>query len=186
MADSPAAGGDDSVRSEYEKGKRMLTDGNYGEAAVALHNALVGYEEKNDENGIANASNQLGNLCLGKEDYEGAARHFGKARELCEKFNDPMSLFSLSKAFVDVYTGLKQYDKAIETCLELLDTYQGNNDPRGAVSALERISEVYIKAGEQQKASDTCRTIASIHRNFKHTSLAESFEQKAEELQANT
>lgn len=169
---------------EYEKGKRFFEKGSYGEAAVALHNAMLAYEEKNDETGMANTSNQLGHLCLAREEFDRAAEHYGRARELCEKFGDPLSLFSLSKSFVDVYIGLKEYSKAINTCLDLLDVYRGNNDPRGAVSALERMLYIYELAGDNEKAADTCRTIASIHRNFKHTSAAENFEKKAEELQA--
>jgi tetratricopeptide (TPR) repeat protein len=175
----------DPVQAEYEEGKRMIDNGRYGEAAVALHNALLGFEEKNDETGIANASNQLGRLCLAKEDYAGADKHYNRARELCEKFDDPMSLFALSKAFIEVHSGLKEYGKAIECCLDVLDMYQLNNDPRGAVTVLERMAEVYVSAGEKEKAADTYRTVASIHRNFKHATTAESFEKKADELAAD-
>ena len=144
MADSPAAGPADSVTKDYEDGKRMLQNRNYGEAAVAFHNALVGFEEKGDANGIANTSNQLGILCMQKKDFEGALKNFTRAREICEKLNDPLSVFALSKNFIDVYVGLNQYDKAVNTCLDLLDGYQANNDPRGAVSVLERIAEINI------------------------------------------
>lgn len=186
MADSPAAGGNDPVSEEYESGKRMLDNKNYGEAAVAFHNALVGYEEKNDENGVANASNQLGLLCLQRGDFEGAARNLNRAKELCEKLNDPMSVFALSKTFIDVYVGLKEYGRAISACLDILDVYHGNNDPRGAVGVMERMSDIYIQAGDEEKAADVYKTIASIHRNFNHPSLAESFEKKAMELQAGS
>lgn len=186
MDQSKSAGtSKDPVKNEYDEGKRMLENGRYGEAAVALHNALVGYEEKNDETGIANAANQLGHLCLAKEDYAGADKHYSRARELCEKFDDPMSLFALGKSFIDVHAGLKEYDKAIECCLDVLDTYHHNNDPRGAVSVLEKMAEVYLQAEDKAKAADTYRTIASIHRNFKHSSMAESFAQKADELAAD-
>lgn len=186
MADSPAAGPTDSVKKEYEDGKRMFQNRNYGEAAVAFHNVLVAYEEKGDDNGIANASNQIGLLCMEKEDFEGALKNFTRAKGICEKLNDPLSVFALCKNFIDVYVGLKQYDKAVETCLDLLDVYQDNNDPRGAVAVLERIAEIYIQAGDKEKAADTYRTVASVHRNFKHKSLAEGFDKKAEELQAGS
>ena len=186
MADSPAAAPADAVAKEYEDGKRKLQNRNYGEAAAAFHNALLGYEEKGDANGIANCTNQLGIVCMQKKDFEGALKNFTRAREICEKLNDHLSVFALSKNFIDVYVGLSQYDKAVDTCLNLLDGYQANNDPRGAVSVLERIAEIYIQAGRKDKAADSYRTVASVHRNFKHQSLAERFEKKAEELQADS
>ena len=77
------------------------------QAAVAFHNALFGYEEKGDENGIANASNQLGHVCLARKEYEQAKRHYQRAWEICEKLQDPMSLIALSKSYL-VYRGLKR------------------------------------------------------------------------------
>jgi tetratricopeptide (TPR) repeat protein len=176
------AGGQGGEKNEYEKGKKLLEQGSYGEAAVTLHNALLDYEEKNDEAGMANACNQLGHLCLAKEDFDKAAEHYGRARDLCEKFNDPLSLFALSKVFVDVYIGQKKYDAAINTCLDNLDEYRKNNDPRGAVAVLEKMVDIYVLAEQKEKAADTCLTIASIHRNFKHAGIADSFEKKAAEL----
>ena len=180
----PTGAATDPVKAEYEKGKRFFQNKSYGEAAAALHNAMVGYEERNDDNGIANASNQLGNLCLATKDFENAQKHFTRAWELCEKLQDPLSLFALSKSFVDVYIGLEQYDKAVDGALDLLDSYQANNDPRGAVAVLERIGEIYLLAGKRESAADAYRTVASIHRNFGHGSIADSFEEKAATLEA--
>ena len=54
----------DPLQAEYEEGKKFFENQEYGQAAVALHNALVGFKEKNDEAGIANASNQLGHVFI--------------------------------------------------------------------------------------------------------------------------
>ena len=66
MSDAAAGSSSDPVQQEYEEGKKYLENQQHGQAAVALHNALIGFEEKDDENGIANASNQLGHLCLAR------------------------------------------------------------------------------------------------------------------------
>ena len=174
----------DPVKADYEEGKRYLDNGNLAQAAVALHNALLGYEERGDKTGLANASNQLGHVCMAKEDYVGAENHYLRARQLCEEFGDPMSLFALAKRFVDVYRGQKKYDEAIGACLDLLDTYRNNNDPRGTVELMEKMADIYIEASMIGKAADTYRTIAKIHRNFKHATIADSFDQKASELEA--
>lgn len=174
----------DPVKADYDQGKRFFDNGNLSQAAVSLHNALLGYEEKGDKVGVANASNQLGHVCLAKQDYFGAETHYKRTWDMCTELDDPMSLFALSNKFVEVYRGLKEYDKAIESCFDLLDTYHRNNDPRGTVELLETLAEIYIEAGKNDKAADTYRTIASIHRNFKHAATADTFEQKAKEMEA--
>ncbi|PIE65721.1 MAG: hypothetical protein CSA26_02535 [Desulfobacterales bacterium] len=182
MPETEAAGSAGHVQKEYEKGKAQLERRSYGEAAVSLHNALLGFEEKEDLNGVANASNQLGQLCLATEDYDGAEKHFMKARKVCEQLGDPLSLFALSKSFVEVYIGQQKYIKAVAGCLDILELYQANNDPRGAVAILEKIANIYLLQEEPVKAADTFRTVASIHRNFGHRNIADSFDKKAEEL----
>lgn len=184
MAGSDDGNSKDPVKADYEQGKRFFNNGNLTEAAVSLHNALLGYEEKGDKTGVANASNQLGHVCLAKGDFVGAESHYRRTWELCTELGDPMSLLSLSKRFVEVYRGQKKYDQALATCFELLDTYQRNNDPRGTVELLENLAGIYLEAGDTAKAADTYRTIASIHRNYKHNTIADSFMRKARELEA--
>lgn len=174
----------DQVKNDYEEGKRFFDNGNLSQAAVSLHNALLGYEERGDKTGIANAANQLGHVCLAKGDFVGAENHYQRAWDLCVEFDDPMSLHALSTKFVEVYRGQKDYDKAIKNCFDILDTHQRNNNPRGSVELLETLAEIYIEAEDTAKAADTYRTIASIHRNFKHATTADEFEQKAKELEA--
>ncbi len=173
----------DAVLADFEEGKRFLENGDTAQAAVTLHNALLGYEERDDENGIANASNQLGKACLKREEYETALKHFERAWEICEKLNDPASLIALLNQFAHVHIGLKQYNEAIGKCLDILGRYQSNNDPRGTVATLEWMANIYIEMDAKPKAADVYKTIASIHKNFKHEKIANGFLQKAEELE---
>ena len=184
MAGSESSKEKDPVKVDYEEGKRFFDNGNLAQAAVSLHNALLGYEERNDKTGVANACNQLGHVCMAKGDFLGAEIHYRRCWELCSEFGDPMSLFALSKRFIEVYRGQKKYEQAISSCFELLEDYQRNNDPRGTVELLETLAEIYLEAGSREKAADTYRTVAKIHRNFKHKTIADSFEQKAAELLA--
>lgn len=178
-----AAKSDDPVQVEYEEGKKHLEAGEYGQAAVALHNALLGFEEKKDDAGIANASNQLGHVCLARGDYDNALGHYRKAHEIVDRMNDRMSVLAVLKKIVEVQRKQQDRNSAISTCLDMVDLYHDNRDPQGTVMTLELMAEIYTEAGEPAKAADTYRTIASIHRNFKHTSIAESFEEKAAALE---
>lgn len=179
---SRTAGDNDPVKIEYEDGKRFYENNDLGQAAVALHNALVGYEEKKDESGIANASNQLGHVCLARKDFESALKHYQRAFVICDKSNDRMSVLSVSRKMVEANRGLERYDDAINLCLDRLDLYQDNRDPQGTVEVLEEMAEIYIAQGLKPKAADAYRTISSIHKNFKHDNIAAKYMEKAEAL----
>lgn len=173
----------DPVQVEYIEGKALLEKNELGLAAVALHNALLGFEEQNNKEGIANASNQLGHVCLQREDYDNALLHYQRAEEIVSEMNDPMSLLALSKQLILVYIGTEQYKQAIERCLDLLDLYQANNNPKGTVEIMEQMAEIYVTSGDKASAVDAYRTIASIHRNFKHEKIAADFLKKAKKLE---
>jgi tetratricopeptide (TPR) repeat protein len=175
-------GSQDSVKNEYEEGLKFLEQLEYGQAAVAFHNALVGYEQRQDETGIANASNQLGHVCLFRNDYEGALKHYQRARIIVEKANDRMSTLAVLLRVVAAQKGLKKYDKAIAACLDMLDLYQDNRDPQGTVDTLEAMAEIYLEEGQKAKAADAYKTIGSIHKNFRHDTMAAQYLEKAAQL----
>ena len=176
----------DPVQAEFEEGKRFLENNETGQAAVALHNALLGFEEKDDQSGIANACNQLGLVCLARSENEKALIHFERAYDICDTFNDRMSLLAVSKQCVVAYRRLRKYDKAVERCLDMLDWYQDNRDPQGGVATLELLAEIYIDSGNNTKAADAYRTAASIHINFKHDGIAQKLNEKAANLEINS
>jgi tetratricopeptide (TPR) repeat protein len=179
------SGPKDEIAKEYEEGKGHLERQEYGLAAVALHNALVGYQEKGDEAGIANASNQLGHVCLARQEYDKALKHYERALGICDKANDRMSVLAVLKKIVAAHRGLKHYDKAIAACFDMLDHYRDNRDPHGTMLTLEEIAAIYLDSGDREKAADTYRTMASIHKNFGHHNIAAGFMQKASEVLAN-
>ena len=167
---------------DYDEGRGYVERGESALAAVSLHNALRGFEEEGNNDGVANASNQLGHACLQKKEYQKALEHYQRAWTICDEGNDPASLQALSMQLVQVYAGLQNYRKAIDICLDLLDAYQKNNDPQGTVAVLEMMAGVYIGAEESDKAADTYETIASIHAKFNHQKIAEKYRKKAAEL----
>lgn len=173
----------DPAQACYEEGKEFLKSNELAQAALAFHNALLAFEEKDNQNGIANASNQLGNVCLQRQEYEKAMMHYRRAWGICEKQDDPMSLSVLSSQLVLAHQGLKQFPEAVKLCLDMLDTYYRGNNPQGAVETLEKLANVYLEAGEKAKAADTYRTMASIHAQFKHKTIAEGFMKKAQALE---
>ncbi len=174
----------DPVQAEYDDGMEFLRDNDLAEAAVAFHNALRGFEERKYQDGIANASNQLGNVCLQKSEFEKAKEHYMRAWTICDRFDDPMSLLALSNQLVVVHRGLNDNAKALEICFDMLETHNLNNNPQDTVATMETIADIYLAQGEKAKAADTFRTIASIHKNFKHKTSARKYLTRASELEA--
>lgn len=179
---SQAAGSKDPVTKEYEEGKLFLEKQEYSMAASAFHNALLAYEERGDDGGIANASNQLGHVCLGRQEFESALVNYERALAICQKANDRMSVLAVLKKIIAAQRALKRYDKAVSACLDMLDHYKDNRDPQGTVETLEVMAEIYIASGRMERAADTYKTIASIHKNFRHDNIAAGFLKKAAEL----
>jgi len=173
------------VEQEYEDGKGFLESGDHAHAALAFHNVMLAHEEAGDENGIANAANQLGNVCMARKEYEQARAHYQRAWDICDKNFDEMSLIALKRQFLAIHKALGENDKVAEILFDFIDIYQSNRDPHGTVAVLEELAELYIETGSRDKAADTYRTIASIHKNYKHEKIAAGFVTKAEELEAN-
>jgi len=147
-----------------------------------FHNALIGFEQENNENGIANASDKLGDICVEQRNYDKALGHYDRAYAICEKETDRFSLLSLEMKQAHIYFKTKRFQEAVDIYLDILEEYQFLKSPKGAVDTLEILAEVYVAMGEREKAADSYRLAASIHKNFKHKRQAEAFLKKSEEV----
>jgi tetratricopeptide (TPR) repeat protein len=171
---------EDPVKADYKAGREFFRKGELAQAAMAYHNALRGFEEQGDEQGMANCSDRLGDVCVAREEYQLALELFQRAYAVCEKERDIFSMVSLNRKKAGIYKRLGELDMALELLFEIFDHYAQLRDPKGTVEILEVISEVYMEKGENGKAADTLRTIAGIHANFKHTRLAQQFTERAQ------
>ena len=174
---------EDPAQTDYNKGKELRGAGDDLQAASFFHNALVGFEQKGDEKGVANASDQIGDICATQQEHEKALAHYQRAYDICKKEKDMFSLVALQKKMVLIKKALNQFDEAVKIYLNVIDIYAGYNNPAGTVATMEDLAELYLKMGERQKSADTYRTIASIHKNFKHTRHAKEFIDKAAQVE---
>ena len=82
MAGESAGEDLDPARKDYLEGRKLHSQGEYTQAALAFHNALRGFEEQGDEQGVANAADRLGDACFARGEYAMAIANFRRA------FND--------------------------------------------------------------------------------------------------
>ena len=87
----------DQVKADYKAGREFFSQGELAQAAMAYHNALRGFEEQGDEQGMANCSDRLGDVCVAREEYQMALEHFQRAYAVCEKEHDIFSMVSLNR-----------------------------------------------------------------------------------------
>ncbi|HEB70437.1 MAG TPA: tetratricopeptide repeat protein [Desulfobulbus sp.] len=172
----------DPARLDYVKGRAQFSAGEYSEAALSFHNALKGFEAQEDEAGIANASDRLGDTCMAKEEYGMALDHYKRAFVICKKEEDSFSTLALNKKMAAAYRKLGRLDEALELLYDMLEHYQLTKNPKGVVEMLTVMAELFIQLGRIQEAADAYRTVSSVHAGFKHQRLAEEFTRKAEAL----
>lgn len=179
-----AAEDDNPARQDYLEGRRLYGQKEYAQAALAFHNAMCGFEEQGDEQGVANAADRLGDTCLAREEFAMAIANYQRAFAVCEKADDSFSQLALNKKMAVAYRQLGDRDKALELLYDILEHYSLTQNPKGAVDVLVTIAEVYAEQGAKGKAADAYRSAASIHARFKHARLAEELTQRADALAA--
>jgi tetratricopeptide (TPR) repeat protein len=170
------------AKKDYLEGREFLKQGDYTQAGMAFHNALKGFEESGNEQGIANASDRLGDVCLEREEYDNALKNYQRAYDICEKEEDSFSILALNKKIAAVYKRQGELAKALEILFDMVEHYQLTKNPKGMVDIMVVIAEVYQEQGEKVKAADAYRTVAAIHKNFKHKRMSEEFAARADEL----
>lgn len=173
----------DPARLDYIRGRERYTAGDFTEAASCFHNALKGFEEQEDEQGVANAIDRLGDTCMAKEEYALALDQYNRAKVFCEKEEDSFSILSLHKKMAVCHRKLGQLDETLALLYDMLEHYQLTKNPKGVVEILLVMAEVFVEMGKITEAADTYRTIASVHSGFKHQRLAEEFTKRAEDLE---
>jgi len=172
----------DPARLDYVKGRAQFSGGEFAEATVSFHNALKGFEEQGDDQGIANAADRLGDTCMAREEYSLALEHYQRAFAICDKEEDSFSTLALNKKMAVSHKKLGQLDEAMVLLYDMLEHYQLTKNPKGVVEILMVMAEIFVQQGKINEAADAYRTISSVHAGFKHQRLSEEFAQRAEDL----
>jgi len=171
--------GKTQAQQDYEDGQKFLKEGDIAQAANAFHNALIGYEQEGNENGIANAADKLSDICAERGDTEKALENLERAYAICSKHSDRFSIFSLERKKAKLIYQSGNLEESVKLYLDILDEFSALRNPQGSVDTLDTLAEIYLKKGEKEKAADAYRIAASIHKSFKHRQQTEEFLAKA-------
>ncbi|MBU0909713.1 MAG: tetratricopeptide repeat protein [Proteobacteria bacterium] len=172
------------ARLDYEEGLEFLKNKETAQAANMFHNALIGFEQEKDINGIANATDKLGDICAERRELDKAMQLYDRVISICQDQGDSISVFSIDKKKAKLHADCGKYEKAISMYLDIIDQYNAMRNPQGTVDTLETLAQVYLDAGKREKAADCLQTAAAIHEKYKHRKHAEDFMKRAEELVA--
>lgn len=169
----------DPAQEDYEAGKKFLDNKDLPQAANAFHNALIGFEQNSNENGIANACDKLGDICMTREEYSKALELYKRAFDICEHLDDPASILALQKKMAQCHRSQKQLTETLKIYLDMLDTFYEWKNPGLTVDMLTQLGELYCEMNEKEKGKDAYLTAASIHANYGHKRMAKQLEDKA-------
>ncbi len=167
---------------DYEQGMSFLNDKEETQAAAAFHNAIVGFEQDKDEKGVANAAMCLADICFKDQEFTKAMNFCGRAYDICSAGDDTLSLICIKETKAKIYRQWGKYKEAVRLYIELVADYNGTRNPQGTVNTLETLAELYLEGKENDKAADCYKTIASIHKSFKHVTYYGRYLKKAENL----
>jgi len=170
------------AQQDFEQGMAFLNDKESAQAAAAFHNAILGYEKDKDDNGVANACMRLADICLENQDFDKALEFCKRANDICSTANDTFSLICIKETKAKIYSQWQKFDKAIALYSELVEDYNITRNPQGTVNSLETMADLYLKDDEKEKAADCYKTIASIHKSFKHVTYYKRYLKKSEDL----
>jgi tetratricopeptide (TPR) repeat protein len=170
------------ARLDYEEALELLKKGEAAQAANLFHNALIGFEQDNDINGVANAVDKLGDICAARRELDQALQHYERVLSICHEQGDGISIFAIDKKKAKLYADCGRHEQAVNMYLDIIDQYNAMKNPKGTVDTLEALARVYLDAGSRDKAADCYRTAAGIHEKYKHRRHAEELLQKAQAL----
>jgi len=170
------------AQKDYEQGLAFINDKDITQAAASFHNALLGYKQENNENGVANAAMRLADICITKKNFDKALAHCDTAYAICDKHSDRFSVLTIEAKRAMIFHEWGKYEEAIPLYVDLIDEYNAIRNPQATVKTLEKLAEIYLKINNREKAADCYNTIASIHKAFKHDNFHHKYAQKAEEL----
>lgn len=148
--------------------------------------ALTGFKQINDERGIANVNNNIGNIYQ-LIDYEKALEYFGIAEKIAEKhaYKELLARLQLNKG--NIYNRQNLYNKALVSYEKSRVLFGQLKDSVNLIQCLENLGDIYFKlrdfskaetmlldANRRAKLRDMSASIAAINITLSEIYIAQS------------
>ena len=148
---------------EYELAGDFEKGISHGKEALELAHKL------NFKKGIAQASNNIGNIYLGQANYTSAIDYYLKALKLDEELKNKNGIAKRLGNIGLVYKYQNDFPKALDYCFKALKISEEIGDEKGIAINLGNIGNVYYHQGAYSSALDY---------NFKALKMSEELEDK--------
>ena len=131
--------------------------GDYADALIAYHDALIINEKLNRGEGIGRQLNNMAIVRRELKDYEMALQLLKKQRAIAEKINDEPILMACDGNIGYVYLDLEQFDKALPYTRSALNRALEIRDSMGMAVARYLLAECYFGLGQKDLAFQNAR-----------------------------
>jgi CHAT domain-containing protein/tetratricopeptide (TPR) repeat protein len=128
--------------------------GNYRQALVSQHQALMQYENLGDEEGASDAHASIAEVYLQLGDFHEALQHCKTAITQAKEANAEELLHQASQIMASIYSCTNQPELAEQNFLRVIEIARSWNDLMVEIWALNSLAEHYLTQGRKGEALD--------------------------------
>ncbi len=150
----------------YEEGLINFNRGMTLDAIKSLEQAAAICEELQDEAGIANCAEKIGDSMLVRGNFTGAIAQYQRALAMCEKHNDPLGIVILIEKLVDIFRKQGEFDNVLSYSFYALEKLESAGDSGRAAMFISTIGDTFEKQGKIDEALDAYRLAHNIFRGM--------------------
>jgi tetratricopeptide (TPR) repeat protein len=154
-----------------ESGHCLIDLGRWDEAAVACQEAIVRFEELDDERGVATAKFQLGAVRVEQKRYAEALEIYVEAQGVFERLSEPGSIAATWHQIGAVHRKVRQFEQAERAYRQSLAIKVQQKNLDGEASTLYELGTLYDEMGRledavtfYQQAADICVKLRNQYR----------------------
>jgi CHAT domain-containing protein/tetratricopeptide (TPR) repeat protein len=147
-----------TARAEEETAALMLqadqavNTGDYSTARLQFRKALDLYQQQKDLKSIADASYNLGVVCIALSNYTEARKALKQALALHEKLKDDQAVASDLTEIADIEFYQTNYEESLKLAQKALAIHEAKKNQKGIADSLRIIGMTYQFQGDYEKA----------------------------------
>jgi len=150
----------------YEEGLVNFNRGMTLDAIKSLEQAAAICEELQDEAGIANCAEKIGDSMLVRGNFNGAITQYQRSLAICEKHNDPLGIVILIEKIIDIFRKQGELENVLSYSFYALEKLENTGDSGRTAMFISTIGDIYERQGKINEALDSYRLAHKIFRGM--------------------